>query len=126
MSRPRVFRKYQNILGLSGSIGSTEERKFLKDSYGAAFFEVPPFLKTCRDSPFHDPVPAKLGNPRQAVHVESTRDKQFQRVAEVALQARENVPVLVIAKDRSQVDALVKTLRDGAMSRGLGGVSDDM
>merc|ERR1712139_399051 len=55
-SRPRVFKKYHRILGLSGSIGSTAERAFLKDTYKAAFFDVPPFLKTCRGSPFHEPV----------------------------------------------------------------------
>merc|ERR1719453_736823 len=48
MSRPRVFRKYLTMLGLSGSIGSNAERAYLKETYGASFFEVPPFLKTCR------------------------------------------------------------------------------
>merc|ERR1719217_136413 len=93
MSRPRVFRKYHRILGLSGSIGSDAERRFLKETYRADFFEVPPFLKTCRGGHFHEPVPAKLGEMKQAVHVEHTLEQQFQRVAEVAMQARENVPV---------------------------------
>ena len=48
MSQPHVFRKYHRILGLSGSIGSDAERAFLRQTYGAAFFEVPAFLKTCR------------------------------------------------------------------------------
>merc|ERR1719183_3255033 len=91
MSRPRVFRKYHRILGLSGSIGSDAERAFLKDTYRAGFFEVPPFLKTCRGSPFHEAVPAYLGDCKQAVYVEETSDAQMRRLAEVALTARERV-----------------------------------
>merc|ERR1719207_193197 len=79
MSRPRVFRKYHRILGLSGSIGSQAERTFLKETYKAAFFEVPPFLKTCRGSPFHEPVPAPLGQLQRPVYVESSTEAQLQR-----------------------------------------------
>merc|ERR1719393_113922 len=77
MSRPRVFRRYYRILGLSGSIGSAAERSFLKETYGAVFFEVPPFLKTCRGSPFHEAVPAQIGGRRRAVHVETTAEAQL-------------------------------------------------
>jgi hypothetical protein len=126
MSRPRVFRKYYRILGLSGSIGSEAERKFLQETYRAVFFEVPPFLKTCKGSPFHTAAPAKLGSQHQAVYVESTPDAQLQRLAEVALEARNNVPVLVIAKDRSTAEAIVGSLRLMARSRGLGSASDDV
>jgi len=126
MSRPRVFRKYHRILGLSGSIGSGAERTFLKQTYRAAFFEVPPFLKTCRGSPFHEAVPVGLGTRRQAVYVELTAEAQLARLAEVAFEARERVPVLVIARDRGQCDQLVEALRQAARSRGLGGASTDM
>lgn len=126
MSRPRVFRKYFRILGLSGSIGSKPEREFLKETYRAAFFEVPPFLKTCRGSPFHEPVPAPLGQMRRPVYVEANLQAQIARLAEVALEARERVPVLVISRDRIHADQLVEGLRAAARSRGLGGASDDM
>eukprot|EP00929_Paragymnodinium_shiwhaense_P073821 TRINITY_DN37715_c0_g1_i1.p1 TRINITY_DN37715_c0_g1~~TRINITY_DN37715_c0_g1_i1.p1 ORF type:complete len:2022 (-),score=662.37 TRINITY_DN37715_c0_g1_i1:112-6177(-) len=126
MSRPRVFRKYHKILGLSGSIGSSAERTFLKDTYRAQFFEVPPFLKTCRGSPFHEAVPVPLGASQQAVYVEPSYQAQCERLAEVALQAREKVPVLVIAKDRGIADELVDKLRQAARLRGLGGVAEDM
>merc|ERR1719393_926819 len=89
MSRPRVFRRYHRILGLSGSIGSSAERSFLKETYRAQFFEVPPFLKTCRGSPFHEAVPVPLGSLQQAVYVEPNYQAQIDRLAEVALQARE-------------------------------------
>lgn len=126
MSRPRVFRKYHRILGLSGSIGSDAERAFLSETYRAVFFEVPPFLKTCRGSPFHEPVPTKLGRGQQSVYVEATPDAQLARVAEVALEARERVPVLIIAKDRGHADKVVEYLLQAGRSRGLGAVSEDV
>lgn len=126
MSRPRVFRRYHRILGLSGSIGSEPERKFLQDIYHAAFFEVPPFLKTCKGSPFHEPAPAKLGGLQQPVYVESTVEAQTARIAEVALEARERVPVLIIARDRLHADQLVESLHVAARSRGLGGACEDV
>jgi len=126
MSRPRVFRKYHRIIGLSGSIGSEAERAFLKETYRAEFFEVPPFLKCCRGSPFHEPVPATLGEKKQAVYIEATPDAQMSRLCEVALEARERVPVLIISKDRPQADLIVDKLRIAARSRGLGGASMDI
>lgn len=126
MSRPRVFRKYHRILGLSGSIGSEAERTFLKQTYRASFFEVPPFLKTCKGSPFHEAVPVALGPQQQAIYVEHTPDAQLARLAEVAFEARDRVPVLIIARDRAQCDQLVQSLRLAARSRGFGVLSDDM
>lgn len=126
MSRPRVFRKYFRILGLSGSIGSKPERNFLQETYRAAFFEVPPFLKTCKGAPFHDAMPVPMGQLRQPVYVERNVQAQFARAAEVALEAREKVPVLIIAKERGQADQLVDFLQQAARSRGLGRVAEDM
>jgi len=125
-SRPRVFRKYHRIVGLSGSIGSKPEQAFLRDTYGAVFLKVPPFLKTCRGSPFHDAVPVRLGQQQRIVYVEPTPDAQLTRLAEVALDAREKVPVLIIARDRAHADHLVDRLRHAARSRGMGVLSEDM
>lgn len=125
-SRPRVFRKYHRILGLSGSIGSKPEQAFLRETYGAVFFKVPPFLKTCKGSPFHEAVPVPLGHQRRAVFVESSAEAQLQRLAEVAFEARERVPVLVIARDRGVADHFVERLRGVARSRGLGAIAEDV
>eukprot|EP00931_Biecheleriopsis_adriatica_P045170 TRINITY_DN25892_c0_g1_i2.p1 TRINITY_DN25892_c0_g1~~TRINITY_DN25892_c0_g1_i2.p1 ORF type:complete len:1704 (-),score=338.00 TRINITY_DN25892_c0_g1_i2:137-5248(-) len=119
MSRPRVFRKYYRILGLSGSIGSVPERQFLRDTYRAAFFDVPPFLKTCRGSPFYEALPVKLGVRQRAVYVEQTQEAQIARIAEIVLEARKRVPVLLIARDRTQADRFVEKLRQMALSHGL-------
>jgi len=125
-SRPRVFRQYYRILGLSGSVGSKPEQEFLELIYGAAFFKVPPFLLTCRGSPFHEAVPVKLGSKEQAVYIEPNSEAQMTRLAEVVFEAREQVPVLVIARDRTYADKLVECLRQEACSRGLGGHAEDM
>lgn len=126
MSRPRVFRRYHRILGLSGSIGSDPERRFLQETYRAAFFEVPPFLKTCRGSPFHEPLPANLGSSQTPIYVEETVEAQTSRIAEVAFEARERVPVLIIARDRVHADHLVESLQAAARSRGLGSTCEDV
>jgi len=125
-SRPRVFRKYHRIVGLSGSIGSKPEQAFLRDTYGAVFMKVPPFLTTCRGSPFHEAVPVRLGHQQRIVYVEPTPEAHLARLAEVALDAREKVPVLIIARDRAHADHLVDRLRHVARSRGMGVLSEDI
>lgn len=77
MSRPRVFRKYHRILGLTGSIGSSAERSFLQQTYAAAFFEVPPFLKTCRGSPFHEARTVMCPTARQWGHRTSAKSVEL-------------------------------------------------
>eukprot|EP00930_Biecheleria_cincta_P042334 TRINITY_DN29121_c0_g1_i1.p1 TRINITY_DN29121_c0_g1~~TRINITY_DN29121_c0_g1_i1.p1 ORF type:complete len:1577 (+),score=242.18 TRINITY_DN29121_c0_g1_i1:81-4811(+) len=127
MSRPRVFRRYHRILGLSGSPGSSPERQFLADTYRAAFVSVPPFLKTCKGCAFREATPARLGSQQRAVYVEGSSEAQFRRVAEVVLEARKRVPVLVIARDRAQVDDIVTYLREVASSLSFGvGVAEDI
>lgn len=127
MSRPRVFRKYHRILGLSGSPGSSPERQFLADTYRAAFVSVPPFLKTCKGCAFREATPARLGSKQQVVYMESSSEAQLRRVAEVVLEARKRVPVLVIARDRSHADGVVVHLRDVATSHSFGaGVTEDI
>jgi len=126
MSRPRVFRRYGRILGLSGSIGSGPERDFLRDTYHASFFEVPPFLKTCRGSPWHEAAPVSVGEARQPVYIERTNEAQLARLADIVMDARERVPVLIIAKDRASADSLVEKLRHIVKSRGHGAQSLDI
>jgi len=126
MSRPRVFKKYHRILGLSGSIGSDAERSFLKETYKASFFEVPPFLKTCKGSPYREAAAVPLGMQKQKVFVEASAEAQVERISEIALEAREKVPVLIIAKDRGHADMIVEGLQQAALKRGLGGAVDDV
>ena len=54
---------------------------------------------------------AKLGRQRQALYLEATVEQQCARVAEAAMEARQRVPVLVIARDRKHVEQLIHVLR---------------
>jgi len=127
MSRPRVFRKYFAIVGLSGSIGSNPEKKFLQETYGAAFFEVPPFLKTCRgEAVFHEACPTPFGTAKKEVYVEASVQEQMQRIADVVFEARDRVPVLIIGKDRAFCEQLVEFLHLAARTQGLGRIASDI
>jgi len=125
-SRPRVYKKYHRVLGLSGSIGNKPEQQFLKDIYQAAFFKVPPFLKTCKGSPFHEASPVRLGQGHKVTYIEASDEAQANRLAEIAFEARDRVPVLIIARDRTYAENLVERLRNAARSRGLGALSEDV
>lgn len=125
-SRPRVYKKYHRVLGLSGSIGNKPEQAFLKDTYKALFFKVPPFLKTCKGSPFHEATPVRCGKANKITYIEASEEAQAARLAELALDARERVPVLIIARDRAYADHLVERLRNAARTRGFGALSEDV
>jgi hypothetical protein len=43
ISNVGYFRKYQNLYGMTGTVGDIEERKLLSDVYGIDFFEIPRF-----------------------------------------------------------------------------------
>ena len=44
---PFVYSRYRCIFGLTGSVGSVSERKYMKESLRAVAYEVPQFLNTC-------------------------------------------------------------------------------
>jgi len=114
MSRPRAFRKYGSIVGLSGSVGSDVERDFLGKIYGAKFFKVPDFLTTCRNAVTHVPTPCGL-------FIEEDEESQTTALCEKALRCREKTPVLIIAADRQKASVLAQELQAVATSRGLNG-----
>ncbi|UCM86433.1 MAG: hypothetical protein LF885_07155 (plasmid) [Rickettsia endosymbiont of Culicoides impunctatus] len=43
ISNVGYFQKYQNLYGMTGTVGGIEERKLLRDVYGIDFFEIPRF-----------------------------------------------------------------------------------
>jgi len=48
---PHVFNQYEILVGFTGSVGGTAERKYLKDTYKAEIIRVPKFLDTCTGTP---------------------------------------------------------------------------
>jgi len=131
MSKPRVFRQYSRILGLSGTIGNEREQAFLRSAYGAQFFIVPPFLETCSGVEVNKAQWARQetavvqGKPRKVtLHgslpgpgvVLATAEDQYRAVEALAFEVRRLVPVLIIAPSPESADAIVDRLRQRARS----------
>ena len=58
---PYVYSQYNCIFGLTGSVGSISERKYMKESLRAVAYEVPQFLNTCAGpQPLQASEPANL------------------------------------------------------------------
>jgi len=132
MSKPRVFKLYSRIIGFSGTVGNRMEQEFLSKAYGAHFFVVPPFLKTCTstDEKTHQQqqlyfvaewakkqsLPKGMQGPATVC---ATREEQVEQVLNVAFHARNSVPVLIITKDDDAVKDLTDHLENRAGSQHL-------
>jgi len=114
MNRPRVFRLYSHIVGLSGSVGNDSERSFLKNVYHAKFFKVPVFLSTCKNAQ-HFPAESR------GFYIQKDEHSQVDMATEKAFQACEKVPVLIIAGSRQAARELVVHFQTVADSKQLNG-----
>ena len=92
---------YGTIIGLSGSLGSPEEKDFLRSTFDAEFVVVPPFLDTCTN--ISKQVPSLVDG---GVHVFGTRDTQLNKVVELAIEKRSVVPVLIITTSETHARAV--------------------
>eukprot|EP00966_Prymnesium_polylepis_P141811 3274215-Prymnesium_polylepis.1 len=45
-----MYTKYSCIFGLTGSVGGDAERQYIKKTYDLHVYEVPQFLKTCKNT----------------------------------------------------------------------------
>jgi len=129
MCKPRVFRQYSRILGLSGTVGNEREQAFLREAYGAQFFMVPPFLETCTGVQFHTAQWAKSEEVFEQGELKSVSmhpglsgpgavacdaEEQYRIVETLAFETRRRVPVLVIAPSPESADLVVDRLRQHA------------
>jgi hypothetical protein len=97
---PFMYNKYCCIFGLTGSVGGEAERAYIRRTYNAVPYEVPQFLYTCDNT---DKEPAKnLG-----VEIVPNSLEMVQRVALIAKQYYQKVPVLIITRG-SENDELRK------------------
>jgi len=71
-------------------------------------------------------TPVRLGQEQRMAYLEVSAEAQATRLAQISLDARDRVPVLIIAKDRAFADHLVEHLRNAARTRGLGALSEDV
>eukprot|EP00931_Biecheleriopsis_adriatica_P026191 TRINITY_DN15951_c0_g1_i1.p1 TRINITY_DN15951_c0_g1~~TRINITY_DN15951_c0_g1_i1.p1 ORF type:complete len:2279 (-),score=383.88 TRINITY_DN15951_c0_g1_i1:110-6946(-) len=95
-SRPSVIKGYRAIFGLSGSVGSDGDRKFIKDVYNATFASIPRFLEVCDESATRRyQVPKCRG-----IFSCDTKEKLYDKIAELASTCaqKKGVPVLVITR----------------------------
>jgi hypothetical protein len=100
-----LMTKYDAIVGLSGSLGCPSERQFLRDTYQASTFEVPPFLDTCADVSKHLPLLH-----RELVEVHFSETNHTEAIIRVALEKFTTVPVLIVTKSPNEARALAKLI----------------
>ena len=103
-SLPHVMNQYDCIVGMSGSLGSTKEKEFLRRMYGAWSYLVPSFLDTCvyeNGTTIGKTVAKLLGD---QVTICDTLKDQYEKVVTLAVQKSEKVPVLIICNYRKTGD----------------------
>jgi len=107
MCFPRLLKAYRKLFGLTGSLGCEPEKKFLSSVYAATYINVPAFLDTCEG------VTGKQGPQliEEEKLVQENEDAQFSAIERLASSRCEYVPVLIVVKDRKQVQRLAKVLR---------------
>ncbi len=105
LSLPHMFGQYGTIFGLSGSLGSPAELKFLNETYKTFTLTVPSFLDTCNNT--QKKIPTLIDD---CVYLESSQTSQFNRIARVAIEKCKKVPVLIILKNVTAVKDLQKLI----------------
>ena len=92
-SLPHIIRGYFAIVGVSGSLGSPEDRAYLSREYGADCIESPTYMKTLENPPL---VSNTLVD--DCVFVYPSEADQVAAIVERAVASSETVPVLVICE----------------------------
>ncbi|EGD74278.1 hypothetical protein PTSG_06287 [Salpingoeca rosetta] len=110
VSTPHVFKQYALILGLTGSVGGEAEREYLRTTYDAGVFSVPPFLDTCTDACKQEPQ-------QRFVKVVASAQQQRSEVIETAEGSADSVPVLVITPNPKEAAAVSNQLK-GRLGQG--------
>ena len=91
-SRPYVFKQYECLFGLTGSVGGKAEKDFLVRTYGAKMFKVPSFLDTCQGQAGHCATFLK------PVALCSGKEEHHKTIAQFVKKHHQKVPVLVICE----------------------------
>ena len=102
---PFMYNKYSCIFGLTGSVGGEAERKYIKETYRAVAFEVPQFLNTCKGD-------GKIAAVNQGVLLERNHAALLAKVCELTKAHYIDVPVLVIARDPTELDKVHTALQE--------------
>jgi len=106
-SLPYLLTRYASIVGLSGSLGGESEKKYLETHFNADFVTVPNFLNTCDNTEKCEPLLVGGG-----VYVMPSEAALQSRVADLALEKRKKVPVVIICgADNERRLNLIKSLK---------------
>lgn len=109
LSRLQCYMSYTCICGLTGSLGQSAEREYLKKYYEAVTWHVPPFLDTCRGQG------GKVCGKKTPKHIQKsepleTVKKQDKKVVELAIDKCKDVPVLIVTSSTDAVQRLATSL----------------
>lgn len=100
---PFMYTKYSCIFGLTGSVGSEAEKKYIKETYRAVSYEVPQFLTTCEGDCLREAVNC-------GVELCDTTAQQLKAVVDMVKANYRRVPVLVITRKPQEIDAVHQEL----------------
>lgn len=113
-SLPYIFSRYCCLVGLSGSLGGSAERDYLKSAFQADFVTVPNFLNTCEGTKKCQPALCEEG-----VQVVPDEAALQSKVVELAMSFRSKVPVVIICGAQTErCSTLSKTLKGRSSSLG--------
>eukprot|EP00327_Prymnesium_parvum_P001666 CAMPEP_0182826970 /NCGR_PEP_ID=MMETSP0006_2-20121128/16663_1 /TAXON_ID=97485 /ORGANISM="Prymnesium parvum, Strain Texoma1" /LENGTH=1174 /DNA_ID=CAMNT_0024954181 /DNA_START=1 /DNA_END=3525 /DNA_ORIENTATION=+ len=93
---PYLYRKYDCIIGLTGSVGGSKEREYIKKTYQAVCFEVPEFLNTCAGD-------GKIPPTHRGVRLKDTDEDQLDEVVKIVCDHYQKVPVLIITRGETEL-----------------------
>lgn len=100
-----MLQQYEQIIGLSGALGSPVERVYLDKIYKASCFVVPPFLSTCNNVVKEPPVLID-----DCAYIHDSVRLQEQATSTMAIALSKNVPVLIIMETDEDVQRLFGAL----------------
>ncbi|KAL1522513.1 hypothetical protein AB1Y20_017500 [Prymnesium parvum] len=114
---PYMYTKYSCIFGLTGSVGGEAEREYIKKTYALHVYEVPQFLKTCKNT-------SKEEAKNLGVVIKSKTTEMIDEVVETAVRYHTEVPVLIITRgaEKDELQKVVKALDDRMSDPSKGGV----
>mmetsp|Transcript_55153 Transcript_55153/g.146336 ORF Transcript_55153/g.146336 Transcript_55153/m.146336 type:complete len:638 (+) Transcript_55153:396-2309(+) len=107
---PYMYRQYDCIFGLTGSVGGIAERDYIRKTYKGVVYDVPQFLYTC--TPEVEGKPNKQPAVNKGVTLTTSEPDLQTTVINLVLQHQSKVPVLVICESRAQMDVIFKLLKN--------------
>jgi len=120
LSLPHMVRKYNAVLGLSGSLGSSTEKSFLNETYRAWSYDVPSFMNTCGPVELKK-KPIFVNNSHSVCETHEEQEKEIFELAFEKMKTTPNledpdkssfgVPVLIITDSSAKAVEMTRKMR---------------